>query len=117
MNGLFGHPQLEVALESIIAVCWYVAFGDGTFTFVIVPAASTHAISGVSLVNLVLTLCLSTGVLVPCCQLDAALDPITSHSVVLFFSALLSFPIFCYTTVAVCLYSSQGGSNCHPFVQ
>ena len=50
----------------------------------IVAASSTNAVSRVSWVNVVLTLCTSTGVLFPCCLFDAAMDPIPHHSAFLF---------------------------------
>ena len=102
MNGLFGCPQLEVAPESIIVVCWLVAYDDGIYTLVIVAAASTRAVNRVLWVSLVHTLCLSIVVLVSHCWLDSALDPIPRHSVFLFFWLwfLLIFPRFCFTTAA-----------------
>ena len=69
MSGLPSHPQMEVVPESIIAVHWLVAYGDGMDTFVIVAAASTHAVSKVSRVYLVLIFFLSTVVLVSHCWL------------------------------------------------
>ena len=47
MNGSSSHQQLDVVLESIIAVHWLVAYGGCMDTFVVVDAASTCAVSGV----------------------------------------------------------------------
>ena len=119
MNGLSGCPQLEMVPESIITVHWLVAYGGGTYTLVIVTVASTHPVSKVSWVNLVLTSCVSTVVLVSHCWLDSALDIIPHNSVFLLFLlwSLLVCPRFCHTTVAFCPYSFQGGRNHHPGVR
>ena len=46
MNVFIGHSQVEVLLESIMAVCWWGVGGDGMYMLFIVAAPSTFAVSG-----------------------------------------------------------------------
>ena len=88
MNGLFGCPQLEMVPKSIMAVCWLCVVGDGTYMLFIVAAASTHAVSGVSWANVVITSFLST-VFAPYCVVESTLDLIPHQLAFLFFLALV----------------------------
>ena len=85
MNGYSGHPQLDMVLKLIIALLWLVTCVGITVTFVIVAAASTHAVSGLMGVNMVLILFVFIFVLVVYCLLDFTLDPIPHHSVFFLF--------------------------------
>ena len=55
-----------------MVVCWLGVIGDCMCMLFIIAAFSTYAVSGVSWVNVVLTLFLSKVVLVPCCVLESA---------------------------------------------
>ena len=89
MSRSFGRLQLEVAPASLMTVCWLGVVGDGMYMLFIFAASSTHAVSRVLWVNVVLTLFLSTVVLVQCCVLESAMDTIPHQSAFLFF--LVSF--------------------------